>query len=109
MHHAAKAVIVVDRVVLGAAIVPQRDRSYLPAETAREFRARRVGKKIAQQRRALFNRHVPEAQRVPAIGVKCIGRASSWRISSEISTYVRLRDVCLLRERKLATLQRRRC
>src|SRR6185503_4095074 len=72
MHHAAKAVIVVDRVVLGAAIVPQRDRPWLPAKTAREFRARRVGKKIAQQRRALFNRHVAEAQRVAAVGVKSL-------------------------------------
>ena len=70
MHHAAKAVIVVDRVVLGAAIVPQRDRAGLPAETAGEFRARRVGEKIAEQRRALLDRHVLEAQRVPAIGVE---------------------------------------
>src|SRR6516165_596197 len=39
VHDPAEAVIVVDRVVLGAAIVPEGKRAHLPAEAAGEFRA----------------------------------------------------------------------
>jgi hypothetical protein len=61
VHDAAEAVVVVDRVVLGAAIVPERDRADLPAESAGEFRALLVGEQILQQRCALFLHHVVEA------------------------------------------------
>src|SRR6185436_15049480 len=38
VHQAAVAVVVVDRIVLRAAVVPQRDRSGLPRKTAGELR-----------------------------------------------------------------------
>ena len=46
------AVVVVDRVVQGAAIVPQRDRARLPAEAAGEFGLCLMLEQVIQQRRA---------------------------------------------------------
>src|SRR5207253_5031956 len=70
VHDPARAAIVVDRVVLDATIVPERDRIGLPAETAGEFRAHRVVAEIFQQRGALRLGHVLEAQGEGAIDVK---------------------------------------
>ena len=69
VHHAAKAVIIVDRVVLGAAIVPEGERTDLPAKAAGEFRALLMGEQIIQQRGALRLAHVLEAHRVAGIDV----------------------------------------
>ena len=88
-----KPVIVVDRIVLRAAIVPQRDRARLPAEAAGEFRARRMlGEQIVQQRRAFLRRHVLEAQRVPAIDVERLAAGLGMRAHHRM-----LGDILLLR------------
>jgi len=70
VHDAAKAVIVVDRVVLGAAIVPERKRALFPAEAAGEFRALLMREEIIQQGCALRLAHVLEAHRMAGIDVK---------------------------------------
>ena len=48
VHHPALAVVVVDRKMLRAAVVPDRERAGLPAEAAGEFRADRM---LAQEGR----------------------------------------------------------
>src|SRR5947209_20275330 len=60
VHDAAVAVIIVDRIVQRAAIVPQRDRADLPAKPAREFRPRHVAEQILEDRRAFFLAHILE-------------------------------------------------
>src|SRR6202041_504357 len=62
VHHAALAVIIVDRVVLDGAVVPERDRALLPPEAAGEFRAHRVAVEVVEERRALLLGHVLEAR-----------------------------------------------
>src|SRR5207253_9617723 len=52
-HAAALAVIVVDRVVLRAAVVPDRERAGRPADAAGEFGPRLVRLKPFDQRAAL--------------------------------------------------------
>src|SRR5271167_4676773 len=46
VHDAAEAVVIVDRVVLGAAIVPEGERARLPAKAAGKFRALLMGEQI---------------------------------------------------------------
>src|SRR6516162_262955 len=70
VHDAALALVVVDRVMLGAAIVPERDRADLPAEAAGEFRTLVVREQILQQRCALLFGHVLEAHRMAAVDIK---------------------------------------
>src|SRR5580704_15157058 len=70
VHDAALAVIVVDRVVLDAAIVPERDRALFPAEAAGEFGPHRVLPQVVEQRRALLLGHVLEADREGAVDVE---------------------------------------
>jgi len=53
VHHAAEAVVVVDRGVLGAAIVPEGERVLLPAKAVGEFRALLMREQIIQQRGTL--------------------------------------------------------
>ena len=64
--------IVVDRVVLRAAVVPQRDRPRTPAEAAGEVRADLMAEEILEQRRALLLRHAVEGDRVRRIDVECL-------------------------------------
>ena len=61
MHHALPALVVVHRVVLDAAVVPQRERPDLPAEPARELGLHLVLEEEAQQRPALLLGHPVEA------------------------------------------------
>src|SRR5579863_3736910 len=70
MHGPAKAVIVVDRVVLGAAIVPKRERAQLPAKAAGKLGPGLMREQKAEQRRAFFLGHVPEAHGMAAVDVK---------------------------------------
>ena len=70
MHGAQLAVVVVDRVVQGAAIVPQGQRARGPAEAAGVFRADGVLAEIVQQGGAFLHRHVLEAQRVGDVDVE---------------------------------------
>src|SRR5438067_9885421 len=65
-HAPSLAVIVVDRRVLRAAVVPDGERSRLPAHAASEFRARLVCLQELDQRLALRFRHVLEPDRVRA-------------------------------------------
>src|SRR3954462_13596551 len=69
-HAPALAVIVVDRVVQRAAVVPHRERARLPADTAGEFGARDVRLQPIHQRTAFLFRHVAEADGVAAAHVE---------------------------------------
>src|SRR5579862_908807 len=70
VHDAALAVIIVERVMLHAAIVPERDRAPLPAEAAGEFRLDRVLVEEIQQGPAFLDRHVLEADGEVAVDVE---------------------------------------
>src|SRR5689334_6402127 len=54
VHHAAAAVIVVDRVMHGAAIVPEGEGAGYPSIAAGELRPRGMAEEMLQQRPALF-------------------------------------------------------
>ena len=62
MHDAAEAVVVVDRVVLGAAVVPEGERSHPPGEAAGELRFHLVLEQELQERRAFRVRHAAETR-----------------------------------------------
>jgi predicted dithiol-disulfide oxidoreductase (DUF899 family) len=70
VHHAAVAVVVVDRVVLGAAVVPERERADLPLEAAGEFRLDLVPEEIVEQRRAFLLGHAAKAHGVRDVHVE---------------------------------------
>src|SRR5580765_2138389 len=70
VHQPAAARVVVDRVVLGAAIVPEGDRARAPAEAARELGADLVTVEVAQDRQALLARHPGEALGVSHVDVE---------------------------------------
>src|SRR5258708_5997462 len=70
MHDAAMPVIVVDRIVLGRAIVPEGERSRRPAEAASEFRPHLVAEEEIEQRCALRLAHALEADGVGDIDVE---------------------------------------
>ena len=63
MHAAAEAVVVIHCQVLGAAIVPERDRVLLPAKAAGEFGAMLVSIKEFKKGLAFLDRHVFKALR----------------------------------------------
>ena len=56
--------------VLGAAVVPERDRPGPPAEPAGELRPRLVAEEIVEQRRALLLRHAVEAHGMADVDVE---------------------------------------
>src|SRR6185437_3390618 len=70
VHDAAIAVIVVDRVVLRRAIVPEGERTCLPVEAAGEVGLHLVAEEEVEDRRALLLAHADKAQRVAAIDVE---------------------------------------
>src|SRR5215475_9208753 len=69
-HAPALAVIVVDRVVLGAAVVPNGERPRGPAHTAGKLGPRLVRLQPVNEREALLLAHVLEADRVAAAHVQ---------------------------------------
>ena len=98
MHRAGVAVVVVDRVVHRAAVVPERDRADPPLEPARELGPDRVLEQEPQQRPALVLGHVDEAQRVRDVDVERLAPG--------------LRDACArpdARRRTRGSRVRRRC
>src|SRR5690242_7977745 len=66
-HVTALAVIVVERVVQRAAVVPEGERVALPPEAALELRPDRMRAEIVDERLAFLFRHVLEAKREGAI------------------------------------------
>src|SRR5438552_13089477 len=68
-HAPALAVIVVDRVVQRAAVIPDRERAGRPAHAAGEFRARLVRHQELDQRLAFLFRHVAKADGVGAADI----------------------------------------
>src|SRR5262245_2328117 len=60
VHDAALTVIVVERVVLGATVVPDRQGARFPADAASELGSHKVGFEIVEQWRALLNSHAIE-------------------------------------------------
>src|SRR3954470_649970 len=95
VHDPAMAVIVVHGIVLGAAIVPQRDRARLSAKAAGEFGPYRVLEQIAYQRRAFLNAHVGEAQRVSAIDVERLAAGLGMRAHDRMLGHVFLLRLAL--------------
>src|SRR5688572_5715754 len=69
-HAAALAVIVVDRAVLRAAVVPDGERSRRPAHAAGEFRTRLVRLQEVDERAALLLAHVAKTDGVAAADVE---------------------------------------
>jgi hypothetical protein len=69
-HHPPKPVIVIHRVVLHAAVVPERDGVGLPHEAAGELRLHLVRKQELQQRRAFFVGHAGDAGGVRHVHVQ---------------------------------------
>src|SRR5215213_707970 len=61
MHDPAIAIVVVQGIVLYAAIVPKCDRTRLPAEAACVLRPDRVLEKKSQERAAFLDGHILEA------------------------------------------------
>src|SRR3984893_15061720 len=61
MHDSLLAMVIVDGVVLDAAIVPERDRVRTPAESAGELRTRRVAIEVIEEGCALRFGHVRKA------------------------------------------------
>src|ERR1700691_6309799 len=70
VHDAALAVVVVDRVVLDAAVVPERDRVLFPTEAAGEFGAHGVFVKVVEERCAFLLGHALEAYREAAVDIE---------------------------------------
>src|SRR4051812_16606630 len=70
VHRPGEAVVVVDRIVHGAAVVPQGERTDAPPEATRELRPHRMLEQIAQQRAALVLGHVDEAGGVRDVDVQ---------------------------------------
>src|SRR3954453_9144835 len=70
VHDAAISMIVVDRIVLGRAVVPEGERSRRPAEAAGEFRPHLVVEEEIEQWRALRLAHALEADGVGGIDVE---------------------------------------
>ena len=67
MHDSLEPVIVIDRVVLGAAVVPHGHRSHSPLEPTGKFWPRLVGEKIIEQRFAFCFGHILKTNRVTII------------------------------------------
>src|SRR5579872_1101474 len=70
MHDAAEAVIVVDRIVLCRAVVPEGERAVLPAKAAGEFGTGLVAVEKCQKRCALRLGHSGKSHRMRGIDVK---------------------------------------
>src|SRR5437660_1606024 len=70
MHEPAVAVIVVHRVVLRAAVIPDGERAGLPGEAAGELRPDLVLEEKLQQRRALLLGHAAKAHGMGEIDVE---------------------------------------
>src|SRR5476651_1009335 len=89
MHDAAEAVVVVDRIVHGTAIVPERERSYLPLEAAGELGPGLVAPQELQQRQALLLRPALDVRRVRDRRVERLAsglgmRAHEWMLGFEL-------------------------
>src|SRR6185437_7090245 len=67
MHQPPAAVIVIDGVMQGAAVVPDRERALRPAEAAGEFRPLDMGEQEIEKRPALALAHILEAGGVNGI------------------------------------------
>src|SRR5688572_21049834 len=70
VHQAAMAVVVVHRIVLRAAVVPQGERADLPGEPTGKFRSDLVLEEEIQKRRALLLGHATEARGVREVHVE---------------------------------------
>ena len=102
MHHTAEAVIVVDRIVQRAAIVPERQRADAPIEAAGKFRLGLVLKQEIEQRRTLGFGHILETHRVADIYVKRL--SSGFRMRTD---HWMLADIFFLRFSLAAVAQPR--
>src|SRR6185437_6669496 len=70
LHPPRVTVVVVDRIVHGAAVVPQRERTGTPPEAARELRPALVLEEVPQQWPALLLGHAHEACGVRGVHVE---------------------------------------
>src|SRR6516165_8403265 len=67
VHDPALTMVIVDRVVLDATVVPKGNCVGAPAEAAGEFGPYQVGVEIVEERRALFFAHAAKADRESAV------------------------------------------
>ena len=67
VHDPALTMVIVDRVVLDATVVPKGNCVGAPAEAAGEFGPYQVAVEIVEERRALFCAHAAEADREGAV------------------------------------------
>ena len=72
MHDPAMAIVVIQGIVLYAAIVPKRDRTRLPAEATRVFRPDGVLEEKLQQWAAFLDGHILEADREVPIDIEAL-------------------------------------
>src|SRR5713101_4902973 len=70
MHDAAMPMVVIDRVVLGRAVVPKGERSGRPAKATGEFRPHLVAEEKIEERRAFRLAHAFETNRVGGIDIE---------------------------------------
>src|SRR3954466_13163090 len=70
MHDPAMTIVIIQGIVLYAAIVPKRDGTRLPAEAARVFRPDGVLEEKLQQGTAFLDGHILEADREVPIDVQ---------------------------------------
>src|SRR3954471_461876 len=70
VHEALVPMVVIDRIVLRAPIVPEGKRAGLPNEAAGELGSHLMREQIAEQRPALFLRPAFEVRRVADVHIK---------------------------------------
>src|SRR6266581_8910478 len=108
MHYAPMAVVVVDGIVLAAAVVPERERAGAPLEAAGEFRLHLVAEQELQQRRALFLGHAGKARGVRGVDIQRLAPGLRMRAHHGVlrevvlafaalfldTVFARARDIC---------------
>ena len=88
MHHPPVAVVVVDRVVLGAAVVPEGERADFPVEAAGELRLHLVAEEVVEERRAFLLGHAAEADGVAEVDVERLASGLGMRAHHRMLGFV---------------------
>ena len=78
VHDPALTMVIVDRVVLDATVVPKGNCVGAPAEAAGEFGPYQVAVEIVEERRALFFAHAAEADREGAVDEQPLAPGFGW-------------------------------
>src|SRR5260221_7830237 len=87
LHEAALPGVGVDGIMLGAAIIPYRQRPRRPADAAGEFGTHRMVGEVVDQRLAFVLGHVFEADRMAAVEVKRLAPGSGMRANDGMDRF----------------------